>query len=967
MSDFSNNLSYLRVAAHASSFPNGEGGKTPPWEIDWFYRDPAADGSPGLTSPENLNAVCRAYLGDRAAQTRLTFGEATDAELDAALIEGPYGLNERQRLAVRRALESDISLVQGPPGTGKTETILNMVSCMIARGATVAVVSTNGEAIANISKKVAGYATADEGREPNRRRVFGSYAALGKLENRETWNEGHPRGPRFEVGDDPEARRNERHDTGGWEPALSASEFLRERPFITSTIHSLKKCFHDGDTFLYDYLIMDEASQCAPALALLAMSSARRVVLVGDVEQLPPVYHASAAEAAAHGAEEAGIAVPGPGSPYALQDASTGDGMSILASARAVFEPIGVPHTFLNEHFRCHPGIIGFCSEEIYAPCGEGLDVRTPSYDRSVQTPIRIRWFEGDYWEPHRRGRRIGNETPHRNARRGPSQSSKENRKQIEIFLHEEWPTLRARLEADPTYSARIVSPFRGQLEALYERLIDEEGAEVVERLFHADEAEAVDAWETTGMTIHKTQGREYNAVYLLPVEDGDWDWPWSQGRSIVNVAVSRAKDELVLICSADLMSKGTQLALTGTYVPPLTDAASPRLSEGSRAKRESHERFLQKLVEYARRRMDPASPSFTGEVGFPAGDGAYGFRHADLISIFDEIPAIRSHVDDGSAAELALLGALGDVDLAGRGLAAARGVPLSRCFSPAMLRHYLTDDAEFTARDKALFVRNDDEGAKTRFDLVVYERETLRLVMCIQVDDGDHRHTNPAAPRDDERALARRRLSDRCRDAVARNLGARVLEGNRRVDLDGGEPASFAFTMLHLATNGTAAFETGKLAKGIDPHGPYAGMFATIDELIDLQLSRGRTNGPVIDPSYDLDARPITAPEAISRDARATMGKSDGPEPRYLQKVLDDWAERDLFPAMRSRQANKLLMEAGLIEKHGDDWLVTPRGELVGIIQRSARYNGVEKTRCLYPADCEEALRAILLDALGA
>ena len=111
MSDFSNNLSYLRVAAHASSFPNGEGGKTPPWEIDWFYRDPAADGSPGLTSAENLNTVCRAYLGDRAAQDGLTFGEATDAEIDAALIEGPYGMNDRQRLAVRRALESDISLV----------------------------------------------------------------------------------------------------------------------------------------------------------------------------------------------------------------------------------------------------------------------------------------------------------------------------------------------------------------------------------------------------------------------------------------------------------------------------------------------------------------------------------------------------------------------------------------------------------------------------------------------------------------------------------------------------------------------------------------------------------------------------------------------------------------------------------------------------------------------------------------
>ena len=91
MSDFSNNLSYLRVAAHASSFPNGEGGKTPPWEIDWFYRDPAADGSPGLASAENLNTVCRAYLGDRAAQDRLIFGEATDAEIDAASSRAPMG------------------------------------------------------------------------------------------------------------------------------------------------------------------------------------------------------------------------------------------------------------------------------------------------------------------------------------------------------------------------------------------------------------------------------------------------------------------------------------------------------------------------------------------------------------------------------------------------------------------------------------------------------------------------------------------------------------------------------------------------------------------------------------------------------------------------------------------------------------------------------------------------------------
>ncbi len=973
MSNFSNNLSYFRAAAHASSFPNGEGGKTPPWEIDWFYRDPAADGLHGLASKGKLNVVCRAYLGDEAAQARIRFGEASDAEVDAALIEGPYGLNERQRLAVRRSLESDVSLVQGPPGTGKTETILNMVSCMIARGKTVAVVSTNGEAIANITKKVAGYASSNGGSSPNRLRVFSSYAALGKLENRLAWNEAHPEGPQFDTGRDAEARRNDRYGAGGWEPRVTASRFLRERPFVTSTIHSLKKCFRDGAEFLYDYLIMDEASQCAPPLALLAMSSARRIVLVGDVEQLPPVYNASSAASAARAAKAEGVPVPSPDSPYALQDATTGDGMSILASVQQVFGPIGVPCTFLNEHFRCHPGIIGFCSEEVYGPRGEGLVVRTPRFDTSVQTPVRIRWFAGNYWEPHRTGR-IGaaKETSpsESRAKRRPPQSSKENRKQIEIFMHEEWPALRARLEADRSYSVRIISPFRGQLEALYDRLVSEEGPEVVERLFRADEEEARDAWEKTGMTIHKTQGQEYNAVYLLPVEDGDWDWPWSQGKPLINVAVSRAKDELVVICSSDLMSKRTQIDLTGGYIPPSAGVAPSRLSAKDRAARELRERFLQKLVDYVRRRTDPASPAFTGEVGFPVGNHAHGFHRAELVSIFDETPAIRSYVDsDESSAELVLCKALGGLDLAGCELAAACNVPLSRCFSPAMLRHYLTDDAEFTSQDKEFFVRSDDKKHEAHFDLVIYDVRTLRIVMCIEVDGGQHRYTSPVIPDDDEEALARRQACYRRKDAVARDLGAQVLASNRREDLPPSGAGPFTFTMLRLATNGTTAFETGELAEHLDPHGPYAGIFTTIDELLDQQLSHGRKDGPVIDPTFDIAAYAMPARDEIEgrmrRSMRAAIEADDGPAPRYLQKVLDDWADKGLFPKMRSHRANKLLMEAGLIEKQGGDWLVTPRGEKLGILERTAEYNGVTNTRCLYPVECEEALRAILLDEM--
>ncbi len=160
MSAFADTLAFFRIAAEAGTYPDGDASTTQPWDIGWFYRDPLAGNGADPASGRNLNALCRAYLSDDGARARLAFGEADDGEVDAGMLEGRFSLNARQRLAVRRALDSDISLVQGPPGTGKTETILNMASCMLARGATVAVVSTNRDALANITKKVAGYAGA---------------------------------------------------------------------------------------------------------------------------------------------------------------------------------------------------------------------------------------------------------------------------------------------------------------------------------------------------------------------------------------------------------------------------------------------------------------------------------------------------------------------------------------------------------------------------------------------------------------------------------------------------------------------------------------------------------------------------------------------------------------------------------------------------------------------------------------
>ena len=90
----------------------------------------------------------------------------------------PFDTNLSQRVAVKAALEEELSIIQGPPGTGKTQTILNIVANYIARGGSVAVVSGNNEATRNVKDKfeAAGFGYLN--------------AFLGNAKNVETFFEG---------------------------------------------------------------------------------------------------------------------------------------------------------------------------------------------------------------------------------------------------------------------------------------------------------------------------------------------------------------------------------------------------------------------------------------------------------------------------------------------------------------------------------------------------------------------------------------------------------------------------------------------------------------------------------------------------------------------------------------------------------------------------------------------------------
>ncbi len=94
----------------------------------------------------------------------------------------PFHFNLSQRDAVYKALQNNVTVIEGPPGTGKTQTILNLIANIIMQDKTVAVVSSNNEAVNNVYNKMNdkgfGFFVADLGREEKRKQFINNQPCL---------------------------------------------------------------------------------------------------------------------------------------------------------------------------------------------------------------------------------------------------------------------------------------------------------------------------------------------------------------------------------------------------------------------------------------------------------------------------------------------------------------------------------------------------------------------------------------------------------------------------------------------------------------------------------------------------------------------------------------------------------------------------------------------------------------------
>ncbi|XP_054948890.1 solute carrier family 25 member 16 isoform X7 [Pan paniscus] len=170
------------------------------------------------------------------------------------------GLNKPQRQAMKKVLLSkDYTLIVGMPGTGKTTTICTLVRILYACGFSVLLTSYTHSAVDNILLKLAKFKIG--------------FLRLGQLQKV------HPAIQQF--------TEQEICRSKSIKSLALLEELYNSQLIVATTCMGINHPIFSRKIF--DFCIVDEASQISQPICLGPLFFSRRFVLVGDHQQLPPL------------------------------------------------------------------------------------------------------------------------------------------------------------------------------------------------------------------------------------------------------------------------------------------------------------------------------------------------------------------------------------------------------------------------------------------------------------------------------------------------------------------------------------------------------------------------------------------------------------------------------------------------------------------------------------------------------
>lgn len=319
-----------------------------------------------------------------------------------------------------------------------------------------------------------------------------------------------------------------------------------------------------------DLLIVDEAGQVDTPVGLPALALAKRALVVGDEKQLAPVWSIDE-ETDREVAEDAGSRPQtwkASLQPRGLTCSATSSLMRAASHASRWSYGQGLPGLFLSEHFRCHPDIISFCNELLYDglleprrdPGSSKLDGLTPAF--------------------------VFKEVPgSQDSQRGSSRINEVEAKEIAAWIVGNYPRyfdLYNSSESDPNKKVKssdiigVVTPFRAQADLIMTELkkaatVPDAPADLPDRLWN----------QITVGTAHSLQGAE-RQIILFSAAYGE-----SSARSgfidatpeLMNVAVSRAKDLLIVFAAANRWGNGPVFSVISHFAERISPEPRPTAS----------------------------------------------------------------------------------------------------------------------------------------------------------------------------------------------------------------------------------------------------------------------------------------------------------------------------------------------------------------------------------------------------